>query len=126
MVKRKVIHVKGLTHDNPIPIAVKIENMLYTSSIIGYNPETGELPDKVEKEVEYIFNYIKEILREAEGTTEDIAHFRVSVTDRKYKEVVNVQWLKMFPDQNNRPARHTVVRDLKKGVRIQIEIVAVL
>jgi hypothetical protein len=32
----------------------------------------------------------------------------------------------MFPNENDRPARHTTVQDLREGLRVQIEMTAVL
>lgn len=126
MAKRQVLHVKGSNHQNPIPTAIKIGNMVYTSAIIGSDPETGEMPEHVEDEVANLFQYMREIMELAGGTTDDIAHLSVSLTDREYKKVVNVEWLKMFPDENNRPARHSSLTDLREGLRVQIEMTAVL
>lgn len=126
MPKREVLHVKGSNHQNPIPTAVKIGNMVYTSAIIGSDPEKGELPESVEEEVANLFHYMREIMELAGGTTDNIAHLSVSLTDCEYKKIVNVEWLKMFPDENNRPARHSTVQKLREGLRVQIEMTAVL
>jgi enamine deaminase RidA (YjgF/YER057c/UK114 family) len=126
MANRQVLHVKGSNHQNPIPTAVKIGNMVYTSAIIGSDPETGEMPERVEDEVANLFHYMEEIMELAGGSTEDIAHLSVSVTDRAFKKIVNVEWLKMFPNEDDRPARHTSVKDLREGLRVQIEMTAVL
>ncbi|KHD84191.1 endoribonuclease L-PSP [Heyndrickxia ginsengihumi] len=126
MAKREVLHVKGSNHQNPIPTAVKIGNMVYTSAIIGSDPETGEMPESVQEEVANLFHYMREIMELVGGTTDDIAHLSVLVTDREYKKVVNVEWIKMFPDENNRPARHSTVQNLREGLRVQIEMTAVL
>ncbi len=126
MAKREVIHVPGTGHQNPIPTAVKIGNKVYTSALIGSDPETGEMPERVEDEVANLFYYMKKIMELAGGTTDDIAHISVLLSDREYKKIVNVEWLKMFPDENNRPARHSTVQDLREGLRVQIEMVAVL
>ena len=126
MAKREVIHVEGTGHQNPIPTAVKIGNMVYTSALIGSDPATGEMPERVEDEVANLFYYMKKIMELAGGTTDDIAHLSVYVTDREYKKIVNTEWLKMFPDENDRPARHTSVKDLREGLRVQIEMTALL
>ena len=126
MTIRQVLHVKGSQHKKPIPTAVKIGNMVYTSAIIGSDPDTGEIPADVQDEVKNIFHYMEEIMELAGGTTENIAHMSVLVRDRKYKENVNVEWLKMFPNADNRPARHTTVQDLREDLRVQIEMTAVL
>jgi len=126
MARREVIHVEGTRHQNPIPTAIKIGNMVFTSAIIGSDPETGEMPEKVEDEVANLFYYMRKIMEKAGGTTDDIARISVYVTDREYKKIVNKEWLKMFPDENNRPVRHTTVKDLREGLRVQIEMTAVL
>lgn len=126
MAKREVLHVKGSHHQNPIPTAVKIGNMVYTSAIIGSDPETGEMPEDVQGEIANLFQYLREIMELAGGSTDDIAHLSVLVTDRKYKKNVNVEWLKMFPNEDDRPARHTNVQSLRDGLRVQIEMTAVL
>ncbi|MEF7610770.1 Rid family hydrolase [Enterococcus casseliflavus] len=126
MTKRQVIQINGSAHENPIPTAVKIGNMVYTSALLGTDPSSGQMPETVEEEVAQLFTYILEIMEKAGGSSENIAHLSVSVTDRSYKEIVNKEWLKLFPDPDNRPARHTTVHSLKPGVHVQVEMVAVL
>jgi hypothetical protein len=46
--------------------------------------------------------------------------------DFKQRELVNEQWLKMFPDENNRPARHVMQADLQEGTFIQLDVIASL
>lgn len=115
MTKRQVIQINGSAHENPIPTAVKIGNMVYTSALMGTDPSSGQMPETVEEEVAQLFTYILEIMEKAGGSSENIAHLSVSVTDRSYKEIVNKEWLKLFPDPDNRPARHTTVHSLKPG-----------
>ncbi|MEO2553010.1 RidA family protein [Enterococcus casseliflavus] len=126
MTKRQVIQINGSAHENPIPTAVKIGNMVYTSALMGTDPSSGQMPETVEEEVAQLFTYILEIMEKAGGSSENIAHLSVSVIDRSYKEIVNKEWLKLFPDPDNRPARHTTVHSLKPGVHVQVEMVAVL
>ncbi|KYG90965.1 MULTISPECIES: RidA family protein [Metasolibacillus] len=126
MAKREVLHISGSRHDNPIPVAVRVGNMVYSSAIIGSDPETGIVPEDIDEEIRNLFHYLREIMKAAGGTTDDIAHLSVYMVDRKYKDNVNVEWLKMFPNENNRPARHTTEKSLKKGLRIQFEMTAVL
>lgn len=126
MTKRQVVQINGSAHENPIPTAVKIGNMVYTSALMGTDPSSGQMPETVEEEVAQLFTYILEIMEKAGGSSENIAHLSVSVTDRSYKEIVNKEWLKLFPDPDNRPARHTTVHSLKPGVHVQVEMVAVL
>ena len=62
MPRRKIIHIKGIMHQNPIPTAVRIDNMVFTSAVIGSDPRTGKMPDLVSIEVANIFYYLHEIM----------------------------------------------------------------
>jgi enamine deaminase RidA (YjgF/YER057c/UK114 family) len=124
--RRRVIRVEGMEHKNPIPAAVRIGSMVYSSAIMGTDPQNGLIPDSLEAEVSNVFHHVSEIMREAGGSIDNIAHFRVYVSDNAVKEALNREWLLMFPDEDDRPARHTSVGRLKEGVRIQIEITAVI
>ena len=46
--------------------------------------------------------------------------------DDAYRGDVNREWLSMFPDEDDRPARHIVRTDLRRGMLVQCEFVAVL
>lgn len=48
-----------------------------------------------------------------------------SVPDRPTRDPINPHWVAMFPDEHDRPARHTVVRELSAGMRVQPEMLAV-
>jgi hypothetical protein len=50
----------------------------------------------------------------------------IYVKDPAYRENVNREWLKMFPDEHDRPARHTLTWDLQRGMLVQCELIAVL
>ena len=45
-------------------------------------------------------------MEKAGGTTEDIGHMTVFLKEESYRDAINKEWLKMFPDEHNRPARH--------------------
>ncbi|HWP56889.1 MAG TPA: RidA family protein [Candidatus Acidoferrales bacterium] len=126
MPKRKVITAGLPHHRNPIPTAIRIGSMVFTSAVGGQDPVTHETPEDPEKQVENCFKTIRRIMEEAGGTTDDIAKMTVYLKDMKYREYVNREWLKMFPDENDRPVRHAMKADLAGSNVIQIEVTAVL
>ena len=73
-----------------------------------------------------MFSNLRTLMTNAGGTTDDIAHMTVFLKDLAYRDHVNNEWLKMFPDEDDRPARHAVQADLPRGMLIQVEIIAVL
>lgn len=126
MAKRKVLKAGLPQHRNPIPTAVKIGQMVFSSAIPGQDPETDSIPAEPERQVELAFRNIRRVMEEAGGSTDDIAKMTVFLKDMKHREHVNREWLKMFPDENNRPVRHAIKADLPGDMAVQLEIIAVL
>ena len=47
--------------------------------------------------------------------------------DRSQREAVNRPWLEMFPDEDDRPARHAIEYGaFPPGVLVQLEVIAVV
>ena len=57
---------------------------------------------------------------------DNIGKIVVFMGDRENRKFVNPVWLEMFPDEDNRPVRHTVPANLPPGYLIQIEFIAVI
>lgn len=124
--KRRVIEIAGMGHGtNPIPVAVRIGNMLYTGSIAGTD-ENGVTPTDPEAQVGQAFQNIRRILEQGEATTDDVAKVDVYLRDLSHREIVNREWVQMFPDAHNRPVRHTSRADLPGDLVLQVQIVAVI
>lgn len=127
MAKRQIIAGKGLpTHPQPFPIAVRINNRIYSATISGEDPETRKLPGDPKLEVAQAFSNMRKILDAGGATPGDIAKIVVYLADRKDRELVNTEWVRMFPDENDRPVRHTVTSSLPAGMMIQLEFIAEL
>ena len=124
--KRQVFEVPGVSHSAPIPMGVKIGNLLFSSAVMGEDPETHSLPPEPDRQAELVFSNLRTLMTNAGGATDDIAHMTVFLKDLAYRDHVNNEWLKMFPDEDDRPARHAVQADLPRGMLIQVEIIAVL
>ncbi len=123
---RERLYIPGIEHKAPIPMGVKIGNMVYSSALSGKDPNTGQKPADVKEEVRLVFQHIQTLVENAGGSIEHIAHMSVHLSDNLYRSLVNEHWLRMFPDENDRPARHITIKNLGEGTHIQIEFVAVL
>ncbi|MGE3911222.1 MAG: RidA family protein [Chloroflexota bacterium] len=125
MARREVIELEGFAHGNPIPVAVKIGNMVYSGAVAGTD-EQGVTPADPDAQIGQVFKNVQRIVEKAGGTTADIAKLDVKLRDMSHRPVVNKHWLAMFPDEHDRPARHTQQADLPGTLLIQVEVVAVL
>ena len=108
MMKRQVIKVPGVAHYSPIPLGARVGNLLCSSGIMGMRPETGDFPAEAAQQVEQAFKNLRSFLEQAGATPENIVYLEVYVRDQEYMKHVNVEWAKMFPDPENRPARNTL------------------
>jgi 2-iminobutanoate/2-iminopropanoate deaminase len=124
MAKREVIHVAGLGHGaQPIPLAVKVGGMLYTGSISGADPATGKLSEDPAEQIAQAFRNVRAVLAAAGGDVSGIAKVETRLSDMSLRDTLNKEWVAMFPDEHDRPVRHTGKADMGAQA-IQIEITA--
>ena len=125
MARRRSIEIEGFRHKNPIPAACRLGNMLMTGIITGTDPATGKLAETLEAQCANIFRHVRAIMTAAGGSTDDIIKMNVWMADRSRRDVLNAEWIKMFPDPGDRPARHTSQASLEGGQLIVCDITAV-
>ena len=125
MNKRQSISVAGLKHgNNPLPIASRVGNFIATSGIPGINRHTGDLPGTVEEQIPLMFDNLKAVIEAAGGSAETILKVTLFVKDTACREAINESWVKLFPSEDSRPARHVLQYDLSHGMQIQCEALA--
>ena len=126
MARRTSIHVEGFRHMNPIPAASRIGNLLVSGGIHGMDPATGKTAASLEDQLRFMFQHVRAVMAAAGGSPDDIIKMSVVMADRALRPALNVEWLKMFPDEHSRPARHTTEGNLGPGMLVQCDIMAVI
>jgi len=127
MAERRSVNFPGFSHQNPIPNASRVGNIVMSSVIGGSNPGTRELPASLEAQVANVFGYIRAAIEAAGGTPENIVKIDFYVKDpTTQREALNAEWVKMFPDANSRPARHTTALPADSRALVQAAFFAVL
>jgi 2-iminobutanoate/2-iminopropanoate deaminase len=127
MKKRQSINGSRARHENPIPNACRIGNIVMSSVIGGSNPGPRELPTTLEQQVANVFSYIRHDVEAAGGTVDDIIKITFWVKDPvKQRAALNDEWVKMFPDAASRPARHTQHLPADSRAMVQADFIAVL
>ena len=65
MPRRQVIKVPGMGHGaNPIPVAVRMGNSVYTGGISPADPATGQMSDDIEAQIAQAMKNCKTIISE--------------------------------------------------------------
>jgi 2-iminobutanoate/2-iminopropanoate deaminase len=126
MSRRRSIHIDGFGHKNPIPNASVIGNMLVTGVIMGRDTRSETVPDAIEAQCAVMFDHVREILKAAGGTTDDIIKMSIWLKDPSDRAALNAEWTAMFPDPESRPARHAFPLEGESPVMIQCDFMAVL
>jgi 2-iminobutanoate/2-iminopropanoate deaminase len=123
---RKVLHIPGAWHgDQPIPPAQMTGPIVTSGGVSGLDPETNKVVEDIEGQAKWAFEHVRRIMAAAGGTTDDIAHMNVYVKAREARGFVNTEWVAMFPDEENRPTRHTIQYDALAGaMQLQLQFIA--
>ena len=67
MSRRKSVHSAGFSHQNPIPAASRIGDLMATGVINGTDPDTGELGADLATQCAYMFRHVRNIVEAAGG-----------------------------------------------------------
>ena len=108
----------------PYVHAIQAGNTIYASGQLGLIPETGELAEGVEAQAEQAFANVKEVLREAGCTLNNVVKTTVFLADMKDFAAINAIYAKHFGE--HKPARSCVqAAALPKGGLFEMEVIAV-
>jgi 2-iminobutanoate/2-iminopropanoate deaminase len=106
---RESFEILPVKHNAPIPMASRVGNILYTSGIMGADPDSGRLPEAIEEQAENCFRNLANVLARAGARPEEVVKVTVYIKSNNTRQAVNPAWLKMFPDEHSRPASHQTV-----------------
>jgi enamine deaminase RidA (YjgF/YER057c/UK114 family) len=118
MSRRTSIHLEGFAHENPVPAASRIGPYLFSGVLTARDPRTGEIPAGLEEQVVEVFARARELLDAAGGSTDDVVKLTFWVADYRDRVAINREWLAMFPDEADRPARQVMSAALDRGVLV--------
>ncbi|BBN19807.1 2-iminobutanoate/2-iminopropanoate deaminase [Marchantia polymorpha subsp. ruderalis] len=110
----------------PYSQAIKANNVLYCSGILGLDPKTGQfVSESVEGQTEQIMANMGEILKAGGASYESVVKTTIMLADLADFKTVNEIYAKYFPAPA--PARSTYqVAALPLNARIEIECIATI
>ncbi|MCQ2275592.1 MAG: RidA family protein [Bacteroidales bacterium] len=122
---KNVIHTdKAPAAIGPYSQAIEANGMLFISGQIPVDPATGIVPEGITAQTEQVMKNIAAILNEAGYTFENVVKTTCLLSDIANFGAMNEVYAKYFTV--NPPARAAfAVRDLPKGVMVEIESIAV-
>ncbi len=122
---KKVIHTTNAPAAiGPYSQAIEANGMLFISGQIPVNPATGVVPEGITAQTEQVMANIAAILKEAGYSFDEVVKTTCLLSDIANFAAMNEVYAKSFT--SNPPARAAfAVRDLPKGVMVEIEVIAV-
>jgi 2-iminobutanoate/2-iminopropanoate deaminase len=108
----------------PYSQAVEANGFIFISGQLPVNPLDGSIPQTIKEQTEMVIKNIEAILLSEGLTLKNVVKTTVFMTDLAKFSEMNEVYSKFFSSEP--PARATVeVRNLPKGVMIEIECIAV-
>ena len=99
--KRQYINLPRPVANLPFSDGVLAGNTLYLSGKIGLDPQTGKVPTDINDELQYLFDGIKNVLKEAHMTMDDLVYVQVFCVDLslygKFNTAYRAYFAKDFP-----------------------------
>ncbi|MBO7648682.1 MAG: RidA family protein [Bacteroidales bacterium] len=122
---KKVIHTENAPAAiGPYSQAIEANGMLFISGQIPVDPATGIVPEGITAQTEQVMKNISAILTEAGYTFDNVVKTTCLLSDIANFGAMNEVYAQYFT--SNPPARAAfAVRDLPKGVMVEIESIAV-
>jgi enamine deaminase RidA (YjgF/YER057c/UK114 family) len=125
--RRRSIEIDDFNHGEvPIPVACRVDHVVHTSAISGYDRKRSAYADGAEAQTELMFQHLRRTLEAAGATTDDVVRMTFYVNAPELRPMINREWLKMFPDPASRPARHILNYATPKGCLVQCEAIAIV
>ncbi len=123
-IMKKVIHTNNAPAAiGPYSQAIEANGMLFISGQIPVNPADGTVPEGITAQTEQVMKNIAAILDEAGYTFDNVVKTTCLLSDIANFAAMNEVYATRFP--SNPPARAAfAVRDLPKGVMVEIEVIA--
>ncbi|XP_010544262.1 PREDICTED: reactive Intermediate Deaminase A, chloroplastic isoform X3 [Tarenaya hassleriana] len=124
--KEAVVTEKAPAALGPYSQAIKANNLVFVSGVLGLIPETGKfVSDDVEAQTEQVLKNMGEILKASGADYSSVVKTTIMLADLKDFKKVNEIYAKYFPSPS--PARSTYqVAALPLDAKIEIECIAAL
>jgi 2-iminobutanoate/2-iminopropanoate deaminase len=127
MSNRRSINGARARHQNPIPNASRVGNIVMSSVISGANPGTRDMPPGLPEQMKNVFQHIRNDIEAAGGSVDDIIKITFWMQDPTTgRAAINDEWVTMFPNEASRPARHTLPSAGGGNALVTCDFVAVL
>jgi len=119
--RRVCIEVKGLTHRDPLPNAVRMGDYVFSSVIVPWDLSTSEAVVGEDAQTDQCFDNMRIVMEEAGATIDDVVLQWVYLNDFAYQPYMVDVYLEAWPVGQYQAARKTFRYPM--GAQIQIQCI---
>jgi 2-iminobutanoate/2-iminopropanoate deaminase len=116
---RTCIEVKGLTHRDPLPNAVRIGDYVFSSVIVPWDLATSEPVIGEDAQTDQCFDNMRIVMEAAGGTIDDVVLQWVFLNDFAYQPYMVDVYLEAWPVDQYQAARKTFRYPMGGQIQIQ-------
>ena len=121
--------IPGVEHHDPIPMGARLGDLFCTSGVHGVDPTSDDalgVVDGAGSQAMWGLSHIKSMAEAGGGSADDIGHLTLLVQDYADLPAIDTEWVAMFPDPANRPARQIMQMGVARDTRVQFHMIAVV
>jgi enamine deaminase RidA (YjgF/YER057c/UK114 family) len=116
---RKCVEVRGLSHRDPLPNAVRMGEYIFTSVIVPWDLSTSEPVVGEDAQTDQCFDNMRIIMEEAGGSIDDVVLQWVYLNDFAYQPYMVDVYLEAWPSDQYQAARKTFRYPMGGQIQIQ-------
>lgn len=101
---------------------VQAGGMLFSSSITGHDPQTGQSSDQPADQIATAFANLRRLLYLGQVSADALGLVTICLSDLRHAGAVDQAWRQMFPDGRGQPVRKVNEYDLPPGEFVQLQV----
>ena len=109
-----------------VPLGLRINDMVYTTSLSAADPVTGECSGDIKEQTRKALQHMKELIERAGGTLDNVARGVGYCTTPEDRTPVDEVWMEVFPNEQDKPAMKVLLAELPPGQLVRIDALALL
>ena len=121
--------IEGHGHHDPIPMGARVGDLFCSSGVSGVDTAGDDKLEPVEGaagQAHHGLRNVGSLVRAGGGTMADVGLITLLVQDYDDLPAINAEWVQMFPDPADRPARHVIRMGVQRRSRVQHHMIAVV
>ncbi|HEV7665939.1 MAG TPA: Rid family hydrolase [Chloroflexota bacterium] len=122
--RRRLLHLPNVAHTNPIPMGVRIGRYLFSSRVLPYDPQTGQLPDSAVRQAECVFENVRALLAAGDCAPAHITQARLFLADPADRQTAERLWRGLIQTDERPPAPQVTHYTLAPSLKVMLEFIA--